>query len=454
MIFNPLFKTSISNCSWPAILFQGANDIAAQVLQLEYTQWLSAEIINANQLLQLSKLLDYAAEHSIFYRNRFKNKPTTFEQFQKLPLLTRYELAESFSEINCINIPKDHLPVQMLQTSGSTGQIVIVKRTALNNLIWAALTMRDHFWHQRDFSKSLACIRANTSPQDDDLIAAQEGWGPPATLLFNTGPAYRQSLSLSIAEQVTWLLRRNPYYLLTYPTNLNALLNAFEQLQQFPSQLKEIRSIGETFSPNLKARCEKLGLKTVDIYSAQEVGIITLQCPVSGLHHTQAESLLVEVLDDDGNPCQEGQVGRVVITDLHNLATPIIRYEIRDYARVGGKCPCGRGLPTLTEILGRRRNMFVLPDGSTHWPIAGFSNFRRIAPILQYQLIQHSLQDVEVKLVVKENLSGDQEGQLTQVIQNALGYPFPLRFTYFEGELPNTRGGKFEEFISNLSVVQ
>jgi phenylacetate-CoA ligase len=222
---------------------------------------------------------------------------------------------------------------------------------------------------------------------------------------------------------------------------------------RFPSQLKEVRTIGETFSGGLKARCENdFALKAVDLYSAQEVGVIALQCPVSGLYHVQAESLIVEVLNDEGAPCSEGEVGRVVVTDLHNFATPIIRYEIRDYAEVGGACPCGRGLPTLKRILGRRRNMVTLPDGSKHWPTVGFHAFRDIAPIRQYQAVQHSLDTVEMRLVVDAPLSGEQEALLRTVIQAALGYPFTLRFSYHDGELPKTRGGKFEEFISKIEM--
>ena len=238
---------------------------------------------------------------------------------------------------------------------------------------------------------------------------------------------------------------------MTYPTNLNALLDEFERLGNFPSQLKEVRTIGETFSAKLKERCENdFALKAADLYSAQGVEAIALQCPVSGLYHVQAESLIVEGLNDEGAPCREDEIGRVVITDLHNFATPIIRYEIRGYAQVGGACPCGRGLSTLKRILGRQRNMVTLPDGSRHWPTVGFHVFRDIAPIRQYQAVQHSLDSVEMKLVVDAPLTGDQETLLRQVIQDALGYPFTLRFSYHDAELPKTRGGKFEEFISML----
>jgi len=133
---------------------------------------------------------------------------------------------------------------------------------------------------------------------------------------------------------------------------------------------------------------------------AMASGIIALQCPVSGLYHAQSESLLVEVLNDEGQPCKPGEVGRIVITDLHNFATPLIRYEIRDYAEVGPPCPCGRGLQTFSRIMGRRRNMVVFPNGERHWPLVGAYRFREVADIKQYQVIQHALDDIEVMLDV------------------------------------------------------
>ena len=453
----PLFKTGVPEVVWPSVPSRTAAALLAQLFQLEHTQWLTGQVLLERQLLQLAQLIGHAHRHSPFYRNVFDqcaigpDEVWSQGKLGNVPLLSRHMLLEQGSTIHCSFVPPSHEPSKNSQTSGSTGQIVEVKRTAINSLMWMALTMRDHFWYERDFSQTAAFVRANAKPQDDEVIARKEGWGPPVSLLFETGPAYRQPLSLSTGNQAAWLLRRNPHYLLTYPTNLNALLDEFERMDRFPSALKEVRTIGETLSASLKSRCERdFALRTVDLYSAQEVGAIALQCPVSGLYHVQAESLIVEVLNDDGTPCSEGEVGRVVVTDLHNFATPIIRYEIRDYAEVGGACPCGRGLPTLRRILGRRRNMVTLPDGSRHWPTVGFHAFRDIAPIRQYQAVQHSLDSVEMKLVVDAPLTRGQESLLCTVIQAALGYPFNLRFSYHHAELPKTRGGKFEEFISMI----
>ena len=164
-----------------------------------------------------------------------------------------------------------------------------------------------------------------------------------------------------------------------------------------------------------------------------------------------AESLIVEVLNEDGSACKVGETGRIVITDIHNFATPLVRYDIGDYAEVGELCSCGRGLPTLKRILGRQRNMVIHPDGKRHWPLVGFQQYCQIAPIRQYQLIQRSLDQIEVRLVVDVPINENQQAKLTEVICSALGYPFKLHFICFSEQIPPRSNGKFEEFVSEIA---
>ncbi|MCX7789497.1 MAG: hypothetical protein N2378_02550 [Chloroflexaceae bacterium] len=164
-----------------------------------------------------------------------------------------------------------------------------------------------------------------------------------------------------------------------------------------------------------------------------------------------ADNLVVEVLDDRGTACGPGETGQLVITDLANHATPLVRYALGDYAEVAPACPCGRRLPALRRILGRSRNMVRYPDGTRRWPRVGFDRYRDIAPVIQYQLVQTALTAIEVRLVTERPLSAAEEAALAGVIRDALGYPFQLDFAYFPGRLPRGAGGKFEEFVCALA---
>jgi phenylacetate-CoA ligase len=260
-------------------------------------------------------------------------------------------------------------------------------------------------------------------------------------------------VATDIAAQAYWLAGIDPHYVLSYPSNLLALLRVAQKEDLHFPRLREIRCFGETVSDSLRQAALQLpGVRLTDLYSAQEVGVIALQCLDSGLYHIQAENLLVEVLDDNDAPCRAGETGRVVITDLHNYATPLIRYELGDYAEVGPVCPCGRGLPTLSRIFGRRRNLLCLPNGQRHWPHLHADRLQKALPGLrQWQLVQHTLQQIEVRLVVREAATSAQENALTALIHEELRYPFALRFRYQHDDM-TSRGGKFEAFVCAMDA--
>jgi phenylacetate-CoA ligase len=108
-------------------------------------------------------------------------------------------------------------------------------------------------------------------------------------------------------------------------------------------------------------------------------------------------------------------------------------------------------LPTLRRILGRQRNMVALPNGERRWPLVGFARYREVADIVQYQIVQHSLDEIEMRFVLGSGVLSDaQAASLAQIVQRNLRHPFTVRFTRFDAELPGTRSGKFEEFVSLL----
>jgi phenylacetate-CoA ligase len=182
-----------------------------------------------------------------------------------------------------------------------------------------------------------------------------------------------------------------------------------------------------------------------DIYSCEEVGIMALQCPRHEHHHVQSESVLVEILDDQGNPAGPGQIGRVVVTSLHSFAMPLIRYAIGDHAEVGEACPCGRGLPVLRRILGRDRNRVTLPDGRRTWPDIG-ALWATIPDAAQIQLVQRGPDLIEVRYARENRLSIGEEQVIGDWIRGALGHPFRLTFSGPEA-IPRQPNGKYQTFV-------
>ena len=420
--------------------------------RLMASQWMPEELLQASQREPLYRLAEHASKQSPLVRRRLAEAGLRPEDIAapgglaRMPLLRRRDFQLAAAELYCAEVPREHGPVNVLRTSGSTGEPVAVRRTHLTDLHWYALTMRDHHWHEREFSGRFSAIRP-TMPGHVRL----PNWGPPTSVLHPTGPAQAIPITAEIGQQAEWLAEFSPNVLLSFPSVAEAIARHLREHGQRLPELRRVKTIGETLSARLRQEIETgFGAPVVDIYSSHEVGIIAVQCPESDLYHAMAENLIVEILDAEGRPCAEGEAGRIAITDLHNHATPIIRYEIGDWAERGGPCRCGRGLPTIRRVLGRERNLVTMPDGSRRYPLVGFMRFREVAPVLQYQFVQHAIDRLEMRLVTETPLSASQEADLTAIVQKALGFSFALGFTYFPDRIPRAASGKFEEFICRI----
>jgi phenylacetate-CoA ligase len=436
---------------WPAVPSPDASELLALLYQLNLSErWPAATLLEA-QRSQIAELISHACTHVAFYADRIGNNGPILatEDWLRLPVLTREDVLLHAGALRASKLPRSHGRRFMSRTSGSTGQPVEVVRTELLQRFWEVITLREHIWHRRDASGSLGIIRANVPNSSGPRGRHEMTWGSPFDKVWETGCAYILNLATDVREQAQWLQERQPTYLLTYPANLAALLDEFAKSGAPP--VREVISVGGTVSPQLRARCvEVLGAPIVSNYSSQELGYLALQCPDCAQYHVQSESVFVEIIDESGAPCSAGKSGRVIVTDLHNFAMPLIRYEIGDYAEVGEPCSAGRGLPSLRQVLGRRRNMVVFPDGKRHWPMTGFARFNDVARIRQYQFIQHTRECLEVRLVVDDPLSSEQLTELRHIICNAMGYDFRIEFSLFTDLLPANNGGKFEEFICKV----
>jgi len=313
--------------------------------------------------------------------------------------------------------------------------------------------MRDNFWQRRDFSQRFAAIRFveghGAAPPDGLRVS---DWGEATRGLVETGEAFVLGIQATIAEQADWLQRVNPGYIQGYPSAMRALANHLADNGHRLANLREVCTFGEILEPECRAACDAAWhVPVVDVYSSQEVGYIALQCQAHAHYHVQAEHLFVEVLDEGGNPCAPGQVGRVVISTLHNFAMPLLRYDIGDFAEVGEPCDCGRGLPVLKRVLGRQRNMLVLPNGDRRWPALGQGEDpEKLPPFYQCQVVQRSLSLIEVKVVRPIPLSPAEVQIVTKYMRQTLQHPFEVTITYVDS-IPRSPSGKFEDFVSDVT---
>lgn len=440
----------IGSVAWPPVHSVQTASLAALIHQTEQTQWLSAGEIARGQRRQLVEISGFFEANHPWFAARLDDaglKPADLGQpggLQRLPILTRREAQAQFGSPPAHTLPAGHGRIAKFNTSGSTGQPVIVWKSEVSLLDWAAMTMRYHRWGHSDFTARLAAIRAGAQGAIE-----QENWGAPIAHFYKTGPMLMIDIATDLDRQIDMLAAFAPASAIIYPSNLDALTTRLESRGETLPSVRRLWTLGETLHATTRERVRDYwGLEIHDAYSSEEVGYLAIQCPDSGDYHTMDEMLVVEILDEAGHTCAPGEAGRVIVTDLRNCATPLFRYDTGDHAVAAAPCRCGRGLGTVQRILGRERNMIRNPDGTRHWPLTGYKKYREIAPIVQYQMVQHALDRIELRLVAERPVTEAEQAALRRHLNKALKHAFTIDFSFHEGRLSAGPNGKFEEFVS------
>jgi phenylacetate-coenzyme A ligase PaaK-like adenylate-forming protein len=449
-------RSAVPGLEWPAVPAELPARLLSLQQQFAQSERWSPERLARQQFRQLTRLVLHAYDQSPFHRARLegcgyrRGQEVTPELWQRLPLLSRRDVQEHAPLLACRDVPAEHGGTMSGGTSGSTGTPLRVLSTELAQLFWQAITLRQQFWHRRDLRLKFASIRR----EHEDRAFPPDGlafpnWTVPEGLVYPTGPGVLLDNRSTPAEQAEWLLREEPDYLLTFPSVAQELARYCLEHGLKLKRLKDISTLGEVVMPRVRTICRQaFGVEISDMYSAVEIGYIALECPARR-YHVQSEAVLLEVLDDAGRPCEPGEFGAVVVTPLHNFAMPLLRYSIGDFAAVGDACACGRRLPVLTEILGRARDTVMLPSGTRRYAWFGMRRFAEIPGIVQYQVVQKTLYDLEVKLVTREPLGPESEEKIRENLRKSLGEHFSVLLTYHE-TIPRTASGKYFDFLSEV----
>jgi phenylacetate-coenzyme A ligase PaaK-like adenylate-forming protein len=101
-----------------------------------------------------------------------------------------------------------------------------------------------------------------------------------------------------------------------------------------------------------------------NVYASTEAFLVGASTPATPRALEIPDDLLiVEVVDGEGRPVPDGEVGdKVLLTNLGNFTQPLIRYELSDrVARGAGPNPAGRPYAWLEAIEGRTHDRLRLP---------------------------------------------------------------------------------------------
>lgn len=448
-------RSAVSGIGFPALPPPaGANVLAVQAQLAASARWSAAQR-QATQHAQLARLVAHAAETVPLQAERLRAAGWTGDAaalpqaWDRLVPMPRNALQAAGAAAFATRLPQGHGRIGEGATSGSLGMPLRYRRSDAAQFLLEAQALRQLLWHDIDLAGTQAIIRRDPSGAAD----APEGrrladWGGQAAMAFATGPSHRLDVLAPVETQLAWLEARQPAMLVGVPSTLAALARrCLAEARRWP-WLHSVHSFGEVMDAAKRQACQAAwGRDPIDIYSAEEIGPIALQCPEGRYHHC-AETVLVEVLDEAGRPCGPGATGQVVVTSLHNFAMPLLRYAIGDMAEVGPACPCGRTLPVMTRILGRERHRFVLPSGERRFAF-GPPALAAHPAIRQYQVAQLAPDLVEVRIVAAAPLRPEEEAAVAAVLADGLGHAFPLRFAYVDA-IQRSPGGKFLEMVCEI----
>jgi phenylacetate-CoA ligase len=445
-LYGPLLEKAL----FPAFEAARGRPTVPLLRYLQRTEQLSSLQLREFQAAFLRRLMRHAYRYTSYYRELLDAcgvRPEDFDSvdvLQALPVLDRDTVRTSF-EARTASAP----PRWVIQksTSGTTGQPVVVKYNAESRHWRDATRWRGYGW---------AGYRIGMRAMH------YWGFGPPADSWYR-----RHKIALDRA------LKRDLYVDCT-PRSEHALMRTVQRLRSFRPQVIVAYAAGaaalarfviderlrdwapipvlvgaERLWPEDRAVIEAAFGPAFETYGCREVMMIGAECEEHDGMHTSMETMIVELLVRDPSgavrAARPGETGEIAITDLHNLACPMIRYVTGDLAvaRADTPCACGRGLDRIGPIEGRVTE--TLRDGRGN-PVGGlvfnilFGVMNHVAK--KFQVIQKLDGSVVMKVVPNggDQLPALDAGKIHGFAAKYLpGTPFCIEYVE---DIPLTAAGK------------
>ena len=369
-----------------------------------YTGRLSwdADQLATHQQQRLRTLLSHAAEHSPFHRRRLGGlDPSHFQlsDLTRLPVMTKSQMMDSFDDV--ITDPRlnrrlveEHLAACQrepgllfdryvcLASGGSSGQRGIFVQTLGEYLDFVASLVRP------GYAKALAAggpppdglvlgIVAAASPVHSSGFGAAVAVRPPVQLI--PAPA-----TLPLAEIVARLNTAQPPALQGYPSKLAEL--AREQLAgRLHIAPCSVMTVAELLTDTDRALIEHAFATPVINAFVSTEGLVGHSQPGGSVLSFASDMCLAELVDDDNKPAPPGVLStKVLVTNLHNLTQPLVRYELTDRFTSQTSAPAGW---LRASVEGRADDIFHYASVAVH-PHVIRSALVSQAAVREYQVRQ------------------------------------------------------------------
>ena len=279
----------------------------------------------------------------------------SFEAFRKVPFMRKSDLRDNYPD-KLFTVPYDDI-TRIHVSSGTTGRPTVV-----------GYTQRD----LDNWTESLARGMTSFGMTKKDMLQNFHGYGLftgglgvhygaeriGATVLpISTGNTERQIQLMQDLPVTAWA--GTPSYMF----HIADICDKIGVDIRRDTKVKLAIAGGEPWSESMRRKLQdRTGVRVHNCYGASEMsGPMFLECSEQQGIHVWADLAYVEILDENDEPCAEGEKGQIVVTMLQKEAFPLIRYRMGDISSITWeKCACGRTHPRLSRISGRTDDMLVV----------------------------------------------------------------------------------------------
>lgn len=420
--------------------------------EFEKSQYWPTQVIAKQQWRMFKTVVAHAYETCPYYREKFRRAGfapddlRSREDIDSVPTITKEEIQEHRDGMISSSYIVDSLIPDM--TGGSTGS-----------------PMRFYYEKDRLESRVAALHRHNRWAGWEIGNRAAILWGAPQDI--STSGRIKDRLRTWIQERRLMLdasalsdaaMAAFARDLMRYqPTVLHAYANTLGLFARYVKahNVQGIRPHGIVCSAEMLTEENRRLIEEVfccpvyNRYGCREFAIVASECEVHQGLHINAESLLVEAMRN-GRSCVD-EDGELVITDLRNLAMPMIRYRIKDVGRIKrAPCTCSRGLPLMELAGGRVTDFLVATNGNkVSGIVVSTYVITNLPGIRQVQFVQKEFGSVTVNLVKAPGWTDDIMNALAARIRNYLGDDIRLNVE-FKDHIPLEQSGKYRFSISTL----
>ena len=427
-------------------LFRAAG-FGYQFYKTKRRSFFSTTQIKAFQELKLKALLNHAYNKVVYYRRLFDRnniKPQdikTIEDLSRIPVTLR----ETFQAVPIDERTPKGLDVARcgnLRTSGSTGMPL------------------DIFVDVRDASRRLfflrMCLESGRHINDKMLFIVTphsflpQQWFHPCMHSLKILRERYLSLDNKTGYLLNELKSYKPDIVLSYPSIIKELALQIAKKGITGIRPRMVFTTGEMLSNSDRALISSVFKAEVfDYYACNECGIIAWECKEHSGYHIDSDNVIVELVRD-GKRVPIGEEGEVVITALNSHTMPFIRYKLGDTAVLSDKrCSCGVDLALCKVIIGRIYDHIILPGGKRLSPYHLTCAIENIAGVRKYQVVQASMDMIEVKVVKDEKFSNKTVSDTEMSLKRLTGGKMGIKITVVEDIVSSK--GKFSTVASRIA---